>query len=898
MSKLIRGMFKRPPPPIIDTTPPSNPTSLGVTNVSNVPHLAFTGSTDNVQVVGYQIWRKTGSGGTYAPIDITLTTTYDDHGAPAGSTYFYKVLAYDSVLNLSGFSNEVSIAVSTSDVTAPNIPAQPAAATINNTVNPPTYTTNWATGTDIDPGDGSPVAGMQDYLVYHDYPAANTLQGVVAQPGTVGAAVVSIIGTNNGGALLTGSDNGAVISATSTTGDTNAQQWGPQDEYLLSGIQFQGAGSVVIQITGITSITGYDWSKRGIELRKDLSAGAPFCNLLYFGAAQGMKGEQRTTAGGQAGGGAQVAQPALPLWLKLTWDNNWNVTRSYSTNSTNGTDGTWIVYDTIAMGWTPGSIAYVHKFVDPSTVGATGGTVSMTYAHYAVTPAASVSWAGQGVAGHTINVTVKGRDKAGNISAASTSRAMTFAGAGQIDFPVTGIWNAQLGRDNTYLQTLGKYNFITFTAWLIQQAVASAASTMQTVKSYANLANNPLCKTTQYSLPNEWFKVITDAGAFDNARIAMINRSAYWWLVNNFASATKVTSQDGPPRIATNVSNTSPVVNVATVGSVSGPGNVNLVQALAWLDFQQYVLGKSQQLNASDPVLQANPYLDGFVRDNNETSPYVSGCWHNDATVYTCSAGAFNATVAPWVAGGYKQGIDMLRSLYPTTPSGSEFLLGGNCDGFNFGASAVYDAALHGLYNIPLAEQPFGNFEANGGANFNSFLAGLAAFEVVLKAGTNNFVLGLIEAQSRNVNWTSNNQSSWTAADWRAFRYQAAIFVMMGWAVVIDISTRTTVWQFDELFGGSAVNTYNWMGQPGGARSLVKWLNLGTYGVFKRDFANGSIIINPKGNGAQTFNLPYSGHFLASTGSFGDPAYNTGAAFTAATTMTLQDRDAIFIRNT
>jgi hypothetical protein len=60
-------------------------------------------------------------------------------------------------------------------------------------------------------------------------------------------------------------------------------------------------------------------------------------------------------------------------------------------------------------------------------------------------------------------------------------------------------------------------------------------------------------------------------------------------------------------------------------------------------------------------------------------------------------------------------------------------------------------------------------------------------------------------------------------------------------------------------------------------------------GVWRRDFDNGIVLVNPKGNGAQTVTLETT--FIRIKGSQ-DPATNSGAT---VTTVTLQDRDGIIL---
>jgi chitodextrinase len=91
-----------PNPP--DTTPPSVPTGLTATAVSSTQvNLSWSASTDNVAVAGYNIYR----GGT--KIATSTTTSFGDGTATAGTSYSYKVSAYDGAGNTSAQSTAASV---------------------------------------------------------------------------------------------------------------------------------------------------------------------------------------------------------------------------------------------------------------------------------------------------------------------------------------------------------------------------------------------------------------------------------------------------------------------------------------------------------------------------------------------------------------------------------------------------------------------------------------------------------------------------------------------------------------------------------------------------------------------------------------------------------------------
>ena len=90
--------------PGADTQPPTVPTLLSATAVSAVEvDLAWTASTDNVGVAGYQIYRN---GSAISSVPRTVLT-YADTTASAATTYIYTVAAYDAAGNYSALSNDL-----------------------------------------------------------------------------------------------------------------------------------------------------------------------------------------------------------------------------------------------------------------------------------------------------------------------------------------------------------------------------------------------------------------------------------------------------------------------------------------------------------------------------------------------------------------------------------------------------------------------------------------------------------------------------------------------------------------------------------------------------------------------------------------------------------------------
>lgn len=95
-------------PSLADTTPPSTPNNLAAKAVSSSQiNLSWSASTDNVGVLGYQIYRGV-SGSTPVLIGTSTTTSFGNTGLSIGTAYSYYVKAYDVAQNKSSASNTVS----------------------------------------------------------------------------------------------------------------------------------------------------------------------------------------------------------------------------------------------------------------------------------------------------------------------------------------------------------------------------------------------------------------------------------------------------------------------------------------------------------------------------------------------------------------------------------------------------------------------------------------------------------------------------------------------------------------------------------------------------------------------------------------------------------------------
>lgn len=157
---------------------PDPPTGLNAVAVSS-SQIDLSWTYNSNKEAGFKIERKTGTGGTYNEIAAVLAnvTAYSDTGRSAGTTYYYKIRAY----NFIGDSDYSTPAFSTTFATSPTAVTDPATnvthefARINGTVNPngngTTAYFELGTDTNYDLFTSSPISagsGTNNVIVWTD----------------------------------------------------------------------------------------------------------------------------------------------------------------------------------------------------------------------------------------------------------------------------------------------------------------------------------------------------------------------------------------------------------------------------------------------------------------------------------------------------------------------------------------------------------------------------------------------------------------------------------------------------------------------------------------------------------------------------------------------------------
>lgn len=247
------------------------------------------------------------------------------------------------------------------------------------------------------------------------------------------------------------------------------------------------------------------------------------------------------------------------------------------------------------------------------------------------------------------------------------------------------------------------------------------------------------------------------------------------------------------------------------------------------------------------------PALDGFFMDNVFWRPYIDGDWNRDGVVDSQT----NPTVQSWFRQGYARYFSLLKTLMP-----GKYQLGNIGD---WGAPESTITEYQGLAHGGVLEGYIGkswSVETWGG-----WAATLARYRKVMSA---------VAAPKLVVfnQWGSST-------DYQAMRYGLGTCLLDdGYYSFTDTTQQYygVVW-FDEL-DHSLGN--------GQTKPTAAWQK----GVWRRDFDNGIVLVNPKGNGPQTVTLETS--YVKIRGGQ-DPVTNNGQT---VTTVTLKDRDGIILLRT
>jgi endo-1,4-beta-xylanase len=190
-------------------TAPSNLASTGTTSSSVA--LSWTGSTDNVGVTGYQILRAPGaSGGSFTQVGTSATTSFNNTGLTASTTYRFQVRAVDAAGNTSAVSNTVTAQTQSGGGTG-------GACSIT-----PTTQTQWQTGYVIDPArvTNTGTATINGWTVTFTLPAGHSITGSWNTVLTVSGQTVTAKNVGFNGTLAPGATGAFGFQVSRPNGNT------------------------------------------------------------------------------------------------------------------------------------------------------------------------------------------------------------------------------------------------------------------------------------------------------------------------------------------------------------------------------------------------------------------------------------------------------------------------------------------------------------------------------------------------------------------------------------------------------------------------------------------------------------------------------------------------------
>ncbi len=250
----------------------------------------------------------------------------------------------------------------------------------------------------------------------------------------------------------------------------------------------------------------------------------------------------------------------------------------------------------------------------------------------------------------------------------------------------------------------------------------------------------------------------------------------------------------------------------------------------------------------------SNPSIDGFFTDNVFYEPRVNGDWNLDGVTDSNT----NATVGQWYRQGYNQHFTTLNQQMP-----GKFQIGNVADWGTSGANLSY---LTGILNGGLIEDLIG--DSYSPETWGSWSEMMREYRVVMASVIQPQLVIFGQAGS--------------ATDYQSVRYGLTSCLMDNGYFQFSIAGNEysgTYW-FDE-YGAQ-------LGNATSSPSTTAWQK----GVYRRDFANGIALVNPRGNGVQTVQLETSYRKISGTQA---PSVNNGQTVTS---VTLQDRDGIILLRT
>lgn len=292
----------------------------------------------------------------------------------------------------------------------------------------------------------------------------------------------------------------------------------------------------------------------------------------------------------------------------------------------------------------------------------------------------------------------------------------------------------------------------------------------------------------------------------------------------------------------------------------------------------------------------ANAYVDGLSCDVVIYKPRWEGDYNRDGT----SDSRNDATIQYALRLGQKQYFDRIEAQWPgsyrlaNTDYG--LIQGGALYSASFTPNPAALAPMNGVLQGTQMEYALSDASAPYSLEYQTRdpVNGLAGF-YALRNSYNEWE-SAVQAPKLNIFFDHQAFRGDNPSAWQATRFGMACCWLLGDAYVYQqpdsFSSALTNWA-DEYDNGG--NGQGWMGYP----------VTGTYGpskqaydkgVYRRDFTNAVVLLNPRNNGQQTISLPFQTQRILGRSGYSDTSVNNGAVIAAGAPITLRDRDALILR--
>jgi hypothetical protein len=314
--------------------------------------------------------------------------------------------------------------------------------------------------------------------------------------------------------------------------------------------------------------------------------------------------------------------------------------------------------------------------------------------------------------------------------------------------------------------------------------------------------------------------------------------SVPWWALTSWPGGSQVSTGGG--RYAVNITTHTNALN-----------GLNYPQWRANKDFGSF--------------LSANPSVDGLYVDNVNTTPSVTADFAQSGSSQSPSTAG-----SSWRS-GYVTYFGALRALSPASQqlvigNLATWLVGNTITEYVTPAPVLNGGTMESVIGQSYSVETFAGW--SGMMNYYAHvMTSVAAPQLVIFA-----------------------QDAISTSDYQGFRYGfASCLLDNGYYYNDDAGNYNDFMTYDEYsfnLGAPTAGPNNPNNGTYSSGGIAVYQN----GVYRRDFANGIALVNPKGNGTQTVTLETSYKHLSGTQV---PAINNGQT---VTTVTLNDRDGVILQ--